>query len=224
MRNGADPARVVADAPPQAVGPAPRRMRHGRLFQKYLLLILSLVTGALLVSGGVSIYFSYQEQKAAIGDLQHEDRNLYLVQLVGDSGADRQDEIGRAQQDRGGRHAGPRSLRQHGGGRRGATRLGHHQDPARHRSAALRVPVIAERSPLTQHYVAAGITGLLLAPGDASYTASAVAAFLSVEEKRVAMGNAGRTRVQRDFAETATIDGFEQAVNAAGDRTKWATT
>ena len=90
--------------------------------------------------------------------------------------------------------------------------------------AALRVPVIAERSPLTQHYVAAGITGLLLAPGDASYTASAVAAFLSVEEKRVAMGNAGRTRVQRDFAETATIDGFEQAVNAAGDRTKWATT
>jgi glycosyltransferase involved in cell wall biosynthesis len=90
--------------------------------------------------------------------------------------------------------------------------------------AALRVPVIAERSPLTQHYVAAGITGLLLAPGDASYTASAVAAFLSVEEKRVAMGNAGRTRVQRDFPETATIDGFEQAVNAAGDRTKWATT
>ena len=72
MRNGADPARVVADAPPQAVGPAPRRMRHGRLFQKYLLLILSLVTGALLVSGGVSIYFSYQEQKTAIGDLQHE--------------------------------------------------------------------------------------------------------------------------------------------------------
>jgi glycosyltransferase involved in cell wall biosynthesis len=90
--------------------------------------------------------------------------------------------------------------------------------------AALRVPVIAERSPLTQHYVAAGITGLLLAPGDASYTASAVAAFLSVEEKRVAMGNAGRTRVQRDFTESATVDGFEQAVNAAGDRTKWATT
>ncbi len=47
-------------------------MRQGRLFRKYLLLILSLVTGALLVSGGVSIYFSYQEQKTAIGDLQHE--------------------------------------------------------------------------------------------------------------------------------------------------------
>ena len=47
-------------------------MRHGRLFRKYLLLILSLVSGALLVSGGISIYFSYQEQKSALGDLQHE--------------------------------------------------------------------------------------------------------------------------------------------------------
>jgi glycosyltransferase involved in cell wall biosynthesis len=90
--------------------------------------------------------------------------------------------------------------------------------------AALRVPVIAERSPLTQHYVAAGITGLLLAPGDPSYTASAVAAFLSGQELHAAMGNAGRTRVQRDFPESAMIDGFENAVNAAGDRTQWATT
>jgi len=90
--------------------------------------------------------------------------------------------------------------------------------------AALRVPVIAERSPLTQHYVAAGITGLLLAPGDASYTASAVAAFLVGEDSHVAMGSAGRTRVQRDFPESAMIDGFEHAVNAAGDRTQWAAT
>ena len=90
--------------------------------------------------------------------------------------------------------------------------------------AALRVPVIAERSPLTQQYVAAGITGVLLAPGDASYTASAVAAFLSSADSHAAMGNAGRTRVQRDFPESAMIDGFEHAVNAAGDRTQWATT
>jgi glycosyltransferase involved in cell wall biosynthesis len=90
--------------------------------------------------------------------------------------------------------------------------------------AALRIPVIAERSPIMQHYVAAGITGLLLAPGDASYTASAVAAFLSSEDSHDAMGSAGRTRVQRDFPEAAMIDGFEHAVNAAGDRTQWATT
>jgi glycosyltransferase involved in cell wall biosynthesis len=85
----------------------------------------------------------------------------------------------------------------------------------------LRVPVIAERSPLTQHYVADGITGILLAPGDPSYTASHVAPFLSGEDKRLAMGNAARARAQREFSETAMIDGFERAVTAAGDRTKW---
>jgi glycosyltransferase involved in cell wall biosynthesis len=87
---------------------------------------------------------------------------------------------------------------------------------------ALRVPVIAERSPLTQHYVADRITGLLLSSTDPSHTASTVAAFLTGEEKRLAMGNAGRVRVQRDYPESVMIDGFERAVNAAGDRTKWA--
>lgn len=86
---------------------------------------------------------------------------------------------------------------------------------------ALRVPVIAERSPLTQQYVADGITGILLAPGDASYTASSVTRFLMDGDRRIAMGNAGRTRTQRDFSQTAMIDGFERAVTAAGDRTKW---
>jgi hypothetical protein len=86
---------------------------------------------------------------------------------------------------------------------------------------ALRVPVIADRTPLSQHYVADGISGMLLAPGDAAYTASGVAAFLTGGEKRKAMGGAGRTRVQREFTESAMIDGFERAVNAAGDRTKW---
>jgi glycosyltransferase involved in cell wall biosynthesis len=86
---------------------------------------------------------------------------------------------------------------------------------------SMRIPVIAERSPLTQHYVADGITGILLAPGEPSYTASSVTAFLTGEEKRVAMGNAGRTRVQREFPEHAMIDAFERAVTAAGDRTKW---
>jgi glycosyltransferase involved in cell wall biosynthesis len=86
---------------------------------------------------------------------------------------------------------------------------------------AMRVPVIAERSPLFQHYVANGITGMLLPAEDASHTASAVAAFLTSDDKRIAIGNAGRTRVQRDFSESAMIDGFERAVNEAGDRTKW---
>jgi signal transduction histidine kinase/HAMP domain-containing protein/predicted transcriptional regulator with HTH domain len=50
----------------------PPRAFRGRLFRKYLLLILVLVGGALLTSGAVSIYFGYQENKAAIGALQNE--------------------------------------------------------------------------------------------------------------------------------------------------------
>jgi len=61
-----------AAEPPLAKGRAGRRSREGRLFRKYLLLILTLVSGALLASGAISIYFSYQEQKSALGNLQHE--------------------------------------------------------------------------------------------------------------------------------------------------------
>ena len=49
-----------------------RRTHRGRLFRKYLLLILTLVTGALLAPGAISIYFTYQENKAALASLQHE--------------------------------------------------------------------------------------------------------------------------------------------------------
>ena len=48
------------------------RAHRGRLFRKYLLLILTLVSGALLASGGISVYFSYQENKSALASLQHE--------------------------------------------------------------------------------------------------------------------------------------------------------
>jgi len=46
-----------------AAAPAVRRISRGRLFRKYLVLILSLVTIALLASGGISIYFTYQETR-----------------------------------------------------------------------------------------------------------------------------------------------------------------
>jgi GAF domain-containing protein/HAMP domain-containing protein/anti-sigma regulatory factor (Ser/Thr protein kinase) len=49
-----------------------RPAHGGRLFRKYLLLILSLVTIALLASGVIGIYFSYQENKSALASLQHE--------------------------------------------------------------------------------------------------------------------------------------------------------
>jgi hypothetical protein len=44
----------------------------GRLFRKYVLWTMALVCGALLASGAISIYFSYQENKAALSLVQHE--------------------------------------------------------------------------------------------------------------------------------------------------------
>ena len=62
------PVTTTAGAEP----PALVRTHRGRLFRKYLLLILTLVTGALLASGAISVYFSYQENKSALANLQHE--------------------------------------------------------------------------------------------------------------------------------------------------------
>jgi glycosyltransferase involved in cell wall biosynthesis len=87
---------------------------------------------------------------------------------------------------------------------------------------AMRIPVLADRTPISQHYVADGISGLLLSPGAPSHTAAAVAPFVVHQELRSAMGNAARTRVQRDFNESEMIDGFERAGAAASDRTRWA--
>jgi glycosyltransferase involved in cell wall biosynthesis len=87
---------------------------------------------------------------------------------------------------------------------------------------AMKIPVLADRGALPKHYVADGITGLLLSPGAPSHTAAAVAPFFVHADWRAAMGNAARTRVQRDFNEADMIDGFERAAAAAADRTRWA--
>jgi len=49
-----------------------RGIERGRLFRKYFLLILGLVCGALLVSGAIGLYFSYQENKIALASVQRE--------------------------------------------------------------------------------------------------------------------------------------------------------
>ena len=84
------------------------------------------------------------------------------------------------------------------------------------------VPVIAERSPLLALYVPDGIAGVLLPPAHPNDTAATVANFLADNNQRGAMGKAGRTRVARDFAETAMVEGFIAAASAAGDRSRWA--
>jgi signal transduction histidine kinase len=62
----------VTAAGTQVPSPLAPRAHRGRLFRKYLLLILTLVTGALLVSGAIGVYFSYQENKSALASLQKE--------------------------------------------------------------------------------------------------------------------------------------------------------
>jgi glycosyltransferase involved in cell wall biosynthesis len=82
---------------------------------------------------------------------------------------------------------------------------------------ALRVPILAERTPLAQHYVADGIAGVLLPPADPPAMAAIVAGYLAHDEQRTAMGNAGRTRVAREFGEGEMLDGFARAAEAARD-------
>ena len=86
---------------------------------------------------------------------------------------------------------------------------------------ALRIPVLAERTPLTHRYVADGITGVLLPASDPPATAAALASFLGHDAQRVAMGNAGRARVTREFPEAAMIDAFDRAAAIARDRQQW---
>ena len=48
------------------------RKPRGHLFRKYVLLFVTLVSGALLTSGLIEIYFSYQENKTALVSVQRE--------------------------------------------------------------------------------------------------------------------------------------------------------
>jgi hypothetical protein len=85
----------------------------------------------------------------------------------------------------------------------------------------LRVPVVAERTPLSQRYLADGITGELIAQPDPAVMAARLAQLLAHEERRSAMGSAGRTRVAREFTERMMVDGFERATQIARDRSRW---
>ena len=82
---------------------------------------------------------------------------------------------------------------------------------------AFAIAVLAERTPLTEHYVADGIAGVLLTGEEPTLTAASVAAFLAKKDQRVQMGNAGRARLQREFSYDAMVHGFEQAVAGAID-------
>jgi glycosyltransferase involved in cell wall biosynthesis len=85
---------------------------------------------------------------------------------------------------------------------------------------ALGIPTVASEGGVTQRYIAHGISGALYPPDDSASTAAAVAGLLQSEESRLAMGKAARTRVAREFPESATIEGFDRAANSARDRSR----
>jgi glycosyltransferase involved in cell wall biosynthesis len=87
--------------------------------------------------------------------------------------------------------------------------------------AALGVPVIAADSPLARRYISDGITGLLIG-GEPHATAAAVARLLADPAAREAMGRAAQIHVAREWTAQAMADGFERALETAGDRTRWA--
>ena len=47
-------------------------MHRSRLFWKYVIVLVFLVSGALVTSGAIEIYFSYQENKTALVSVQRE--------------------------------------------------------------------------------------------------------------------------------------------------------
>jgi glycosyltransferase involved in cell wall biosynthesis len=86
---------------------------------------------------------------------------------------------------------------------------------------ASRVPVLAERGTVAEQYVPDGIAGILLPRGEANDIAAAVALLLGHDDRRAAMGGAGRARVSRDYSEQKMVDAFEAAATTASDRARW---
>src|SRR5262249_21189290 len=71
------PGKIGPAAPDDIVGVNGRTTNRsvtprGRLFRKYVIVFAGLVSGALLASGAIEIYFSYQENRAALVALQRE--------------------------------------------------------------------------------------------------------------------------------------------------------
>ncbi len=73
------------------------------------------------------------------------------------------------------------------------------------------VPVLAMRTSVSAHYVSDGIHGLLFTHLEPPAMAAATSVLLADADRRRAMGEAGRSRVEREFPLTDMLAGFEQA-------------
>ena len=68
-------------AQPRARGAEDARPQRGQLFRKYVVIFVLLVGGALLSSGLIELYFSYQENQAAVVNLQREKARTAVVTI-----------------------------------------------------------------------------------------------------------------------------------------------
>ena len=86
---------------------------------------------------------------------------------------------------------------------------------------AMRIPVVADRGTVAHRYIADGITGAALPPGDTPSIAAVVAELLGNDAERLAMGKAGRVRIARDYSERAMLDALQRATESGRDRARW---
>lgn len=85
--------------------------------------------------------------------------------------------------------------------------------------AAMARPLIATDVPGCRHVVEHEANGLLCAPRDPEALAEAMRRMLALTEaERAAMGAAGRSRVERDFAEQSVIGAYLEAIGEAVSR------
>jgi glycosyltransferase involved in cell wall biosynthesis len=82
------------------------------------------------------------------------------------------------------------------------------------------VAVLAERTSVAARYVNHGIHGTLMATLDPPLMAAETAMLLSDRDRRLAMGAAGRSRVEREFPFRDMLAAFEQAARSARDRVR----
>jgi glycosyltransferase involved in cell wall biosynthesis len=80
------------------------------------------------------------------------------------------------------------------------------------------IAVLAERTSIAGRYVNHGIQGTLMATLDPPLMAAETAILLSDRDRRVAMGAAGRARVEREFSQREMLASFELAMRASRER------
>ncbi|MEO6444323.1 MAG: glycosyltransferase family 4 protein [Gemmatimonadaceae bacterium] len=80
------------------------------------------------------------------------------------------------------------------------------------------VVVLAERTSIASRYVSNGIHGVLMTQLDPALMAAEAAVLLADAERRTAMGQAGRLRVEREFSLREMLAGFEQAAHSSRER------